>query len=259
MTHKTALITGASKGIGKEFSKIHAANGDNLVLISRSAEELRLLKLELEAQYNSIKIEIIVKDLSVISSAQEVYDEMKTKNIQIDYLINNAGIGDFGLFVDTPWNRYQQMIDLNVTTLSHMCHLFLSDMVLRKQGKVMNVSSTAAFLPGPMMAVYFATKSFVLHLSEALNNEVKESGVTVTAFCPGPTDTYFMEDSNMKISKLVRNKQLPSAYKVALSGYNAMIAGKEVKVFGFINKVIASSVSVLPRKWVVNITRKMQG
>ena len=259
MIIKTALITGASKGIGKELSKIHAANGDNLVLVARSEKQLKLFKSELETQYNSIKVEIIVKDLTVINSAKEIYDEVKKKNIQIDYLINNAGFGDFGLFINTPWNRYQQMIDLNITSLSHMCHLFLSDMILRKQGKVMNISSTAAFQPGPMMAVYFATKSFVLHLSEALNNEVKDSGVSVTAFCPGPTDTYFMEDSNMKKSNLIKKMRLPSAYKVALSGYNAMMTSKSVKVFGLINKAIAYSVCIFPRKWVVSISRKMQG
>lgn len=258
MITKTALITGASKGIGKELSKIHATNGDNLVLVARSEEQLRLLKNELETQCNSIKIEIIVKDLTVINSAKEIYDELKVKNIQIDYLINNAGFGDFGLFINTPWSRYQQMIDLNITSLSHMCHLFLSDMVLRKHGKVMNVSSTAAFQPEPMMAVYFATKSYVLHFSEALNNEVNDNGVSVTAFCPGPTDTHFMEDSNMKKSKLIKNTRLPSAYKVALSGYNAMMTGRSVKVFGFINKVVAYSVCIFPRKWVVSITRKMQ-
>lgn len=257
--NKTTLITGASKGIGKEFARIHASKGDNLVLIARSREPLMLLKNELESQNSSIKIEVIIKDLTHPNSAKEIYEKLKEKNLQIDYLINNAGFGEFGFFVDTDWSRFDQMIDLNVKSLTHFCHLFLPDMIKRKQGKIMNVSSTAAFQPGPMMAVYFATKSYVLHLSEALNNEAKGSGVTVTAFCPGFTDTYFMEDSQMEKSKLLRNIKLPSAHVVALAGYDAMMRSKSVRIYGLLNKLITFSVRLVPRKWVVGISRKMQG
>lgn len=259
MKRKTALITGASKGIGKELVKIHASKDDDLVLVARSRNQLILLKEELETQYKTIRIEVIVKDLTVSGSAEEIYEELKTKNIQIDYLINNAGFGEYGFFVDANWDRFEKMIDLNIKTLTHICHLFLPDMIRRKQGKIMNISSTAAFQPGPMMAVYFASKSYVLHLSEALNNETKEWGVSVTAFCPGPTDTYFMKDSKLEKSNLVKNKKLPSSHAVALSGYNAMMRNQPVKVYGFLNKVIASSVRFLPRKWVVSLSRKMQG
>ena len=259
MNTKTALITGASKGIGKEFVRIHASKGDNLVLVARSNDQLLLLKNELEAQYKSIQVELIVKDLTEANSVQEINEELKTKNIQVDYLINNAGFGEYGFFVDADWDRFEKMIDLNIKTLTHLCHLFLPDMIKRKQGKIMNISSTAAFQPGPMMAVYFASKSYVLHLSEALNNEAKEFGVSVTAFCPGPTETYFIKDSKMGKSNLMKNMKLASSHAVALSGYNAMMKNKPVKVYGFLNRVIASSVRFVPRKWVVSLSRKMQG
>jgi short-subunit dehydrogenase len=257
MTNKTALITGASKGLGREFAKIHAANGDNLVLVARSEDQLLLLKNELKAKRTNIKVEVIVKDLSLPDSAIEVYNEVKKQNIQIDYLINNAGIGEFGFFADTLWERNAQMIDLNIKVLTHLCHLFMPHMMARKQGKIMNISSTAAFQSGPMMAVYFASKSYVLHLSEALNNEAKDSGVSVTAFCPGPTDTHFMDDSKMKETKAIKNMKLPSSYVVALAGYKAMMSEKPVKIHGFINNAVAFSIRLVPRKWVVAITRRL--
>lgn len=258
MNNQTALITGASKGIGKEFARIHASKGGSLVLVARNKELLESLKVELMEHYHSIRVEIIVKDLSKPNSAQEIYEELKEEDIRIDYLINNAGFGDYGFFVDTQWSRYEQMIDLNVKSLTHLCHLFLTDMVGRQSGKILNIASTAAFQPGPMMAVYFATKSYVLHLSEALNNESKQNNVSVTAFCPGPTDTYFMEDSQMGSSKFIKNRKLPTAHAVALAGYKAMMEAKPVSIPGFMNKLTAFSVRLVPRSWVVSILRKMQ-
>lgn len=258
MTKKTALITGASKGLGKEFARIHAAKGGSLVLVARSKDRLQLLKQELETQYKTIRIDILVKDLTAPNSAVEVYNEVKEKNIQIDYLINNAGLGEFELFTDTNWDRVAQMIDLNISVLTHLCHLFLPDMVARKEGKIMNIASTAAFQPGPMMAVYFASKSYVLHLSEALNNEVKDSGVSITAFCPGPTDTNFMDDSKMKQSRLLEHTKLASSSAVALVGYKAMINAKAVKIHGVFNNAMVFSLRLVPRKWVVALLAKMQ-
>lgn len=259
MENKTALITGASKGLGMEFAKIHAANGGNLVLVARNKENLLLLRDELKAKYTAIKVETIATDLTLPESAIEVYNKIKQKNIKIDYLINNAGIGEFGFFVDTNWERNAQMIDLNIKVLTHMCHLFLPDMMARKHGKIMNISSIAAFQPGPMMAIYFASKSYVLHLSEALNNEAQKSGVSVTAFCPGPTDTHFIEDSKMNKSKLTQNIKLASSHSVAVCGYKAMMSAKAVKIHGFWNKLLVLSVRFVPRKWVVTLSRKMQG
>ena len=258
MNNKTALITGASRGLGKEFARIHATNGNNLVLVARSEDELLLLKKELETVYATIKVELIVKDLTMRNSANEVYNEINEKNIQIDYLINNAGFGEYGLFDNTNWDRFEKMIDLNIKSLTHLCHLFLQDMLVRRQGKIMNISSTAAFQPGPMMAVYFASKSYVLHFSEALNNEVKNRGVSVTAFCPGPTDTHFMEDSKMKETKMIKHMKLPTSHTVALVGYKAMINNKPVKIHGFLNNALAFSIRLVPRKWVAAILKKMQ-
>ena len=259
MNDKTALVTGASKGIGKEFARIHASKGGNLLLIARNEELLMSFRSELMNQYKSISIDIIVKDLSHPNSAQEVYNELKERNIQVDYLINNAGIGEFGFFVDTKWDRFEQMIDLNVKSLTHFCHLFLTDMIQRKEGKILNIASTAAFQAGPMMAVYFATKSYVLHLSEALNNEANQHNVSVTAFCPGPTDTYFMEDSQLNKSNMMKKIKLPNAYDVALSGYDAMIRAKPVRIYGFMNKLVVFTVRLMPRKWIVALSRKIQG
>ena len=165
----TALITGASSGIGLELAKVHASKGGDLVLVARNKLRLDELKTELESKFK-VKVYTIGKDLSLANSAQEVYNETKNQNIEIDYLINNAGFGDFGMFVDTDWNKELQMINLNITTLTHFTKLYLQDMVKRGSGRIMNVASTAAFQSGPTMAVYFATKAYVLSFSEAIDN-----------------------------------------------------------------------------------------
>lgn len=253
----TALITGASSGIGLELAKIHASKGDNLVLVARNKSKLDGLKLEFERKFN-IQVHIIDKDLSAINSAQEVYDETRSKGITIDYLINNAGFGDFGLFYETDWNKELQMINLNITTLTHFTKLFLKDMVARRGGKIMNVASTAAFQSGPTMAVYYATKAYVLNFSEAINNEVSDAGVTVTALCPGATESGFQAAAEMEESALVKGKKLPTSKEVAEYGYKAMMQGKPVAIHGLMNYIMANSVRFLPRKWVVKITRKVQ-
>jgi hypothetical protein len=253
----TALITGASSGIGLEFAKIHASKGDNLVLVARNINKLNELKAELEIQFN-VMIYTIEKDLSLVNSSLEVYEEVKSKGIQIDYLINNAGFGDIGNFSNTRWEKELRMINLNITALTQLCKLFLIDMLARKKGKIMNIASTAAFQPGPMMAVYFATKSYVLHFTEAVNAEVKGSGVTLTALCPGPTKSGFQAAAEIGKS-LLFNKRNPSSKEVAEYGYKSMMKGKSVAIHGFINYLMANSVRFTPRNWVVAITQKIQG
>ncbi len=253
---KTALITGASSGIGLELAKIHASKGDNLVLVARSIDKLNQLKSEIESQFK-VNVYNIVKDLSVINSPIEVYEEIKRNNIQIDYLINNAGFGDIGKFNDTRWEKELRMINLNITALTQLTKLFLNDMLARKQGKIMNVASTASFQPGPMMAVYFATKSYVLHLTEAINAEVKGSGVSLTALCPGPTESGFQAAAEIEQNMLF-NKKNPTSKEVAEYGYKSMINGKAVAIHGFKNYLMANSVRFTPRNWVVAITKKMQ-
>lgn len=253
----TALITGASNGIGLELAKIHASKGGDLVLVARNKSRLDELKTELEKQYK-VKVYTIGKDLSAHNSAQEVYDETKKQNIQIDYLINNAGFGDFGMFVETDWNKELQMINLNITTLTQFTKLYLKDMVARRNGKIMNVASTAAFQSGPTMAVYYATKAYVLSFSEAISNEVGDKGVTVTTLCPGATASGFQAAAAMEESALVKGKKLPTAIEVAEYGYRAMMNGKVVAIHGLINYIMANSVRFLPRAMVVKVTRKVQ-
>jgi short-subunit dehydrogenase len=254
----TALITGASNGIGLELAKIHASKGGNLVLVARNKSKLDELKKELENQYK-VSVYIIGKDLSVFNSAQEVYDETYKQNIKIDYLINNAGFGDFGMFVDSDWNKELQMINLNITTLTQFTKLYLQDMVKHRSGKIMNVASTAAFQPGPIMAVYFATKAYVLSFSEAVNNEVSDKGVTVTTLCPGATESGFQAAAAMEESNLVKGRKLPTSKEVAEYGYAAMLKGKTVAIHGLMNWILANSVRFTPRSLVVKITRKIQG
>lgn len=251
-----ALITGASKGIGFELAKIHASKGGDLVLTARNEEELLKIKTQFEKEY-SVKIWVIAKDLSIEGASQSLFDEVKQRQIDVDILINNAGFGDYGFFCNTDWERYRQMLDLNIIALTQLCHLFLSDWKGRKQGKILNVASTAAFQPGPKMAVYFATKAFVLSLSQAIRQEVKKDRISVTALCPGPTATFFMEDSQMKASGMVKGKKLPSAKDVAIYGYRAMLKGKPVAIHGTMNRIIANLSRFLPRSWVVSSVDKI--
>lgn len=255
--NQTALITGASGGIGMELAKIHASNGDHLILVARSLEKLEKLKLEIEST-SHVKVKVIQKDLSRKGAALEVFQEVAAQNIQVDYLINNAGFGDYGWFYETSWEKEQQMINLNITALTHFCKLYLPEMVNRGSGKIMNVASTASFQPGPGMAVYYATKAYVLHFSEALHSEVRKKGVTVTALCPGATESGFSSAANMEDSKLFKGKKLPTSAQVARYGYKAMMKGKAVAIHGMMNYLMANSVRFAPRSWVVALVKKIQ-
>jgi uncharacterized protein len=253
----TALITGASSGIGLELAKVHASKGGDLVLVARNKSKLDELKIELENQFK-VKVYVIGKDLSANNSAQEVYNETTEQKIEINYLINNAGFGDFGMFVETNWNKELQMINLNITTLTQFTKLYLQDMVKRGSGKIMNVASTAAFQSGPTMAVYYATKAYVLSFSEAVDNEVNDKGVTVTTLCPGATESGFQAAAAMEESNLVKGKKLPTSKEVAEYGYVSMMKGKTVAIHGLMNYLMANSVRFTPRALVVKLTRKIQ-
>lgn len=181
--NNSALITGATGGIGLELAKIHASKGDNLVLVARNKAKLEEIKLEFEALYH-VKVMVIAKDLSKVNAAQEVYNQTTTEQIKIDFLINNAGFGDFGMFVETDWFKESEMIALNIVALTQLTKLYAQDMISNEFGRIMNVASIAAFLPGPKMAIYYATKAYVLSFSEAIANEMADQGVTVTTLCP---------------------------------------------------------------------------
>jgi short-subunit dehydrogenase len=252
----TALITGASNGIGLELAKIHASKGGDLVLVARNKFKLDEIKIELEKQFK-ISVYTIGKDLSLINAAQEIYNETNKENIQVDYLINNAGFGDFGMFAETDWNKELQMINLNITSLTHFTKLYLQDMVKRRSGKIMNVASTAAFQSGPTMSVYCATKAYVLSFTEAISNEVIDKGITITALCPGATETGFQAAGGLDDSKLFKDKKLPTAKEVAQYGYASMIKGKTVAIHGIMNYLMSNSIRFIPRSLVLKISRKM--
>jgi uncharacterized protein len=252
----TALITGSSSGIGRELAKIHAKTGGNLVLVALGKVSLDELKKDLEEKYK-VKVYTIEKDLTVSGAVDEVFEELKNQKISVDYLINNAGIGDFGHFAGCNWIKQEKMIDLNITALVHLTRLFLPAMIEKGSGKILNVASTSAFQPGPTMSVYFASKAFVLSFSEAIANEVKDKGVTVTALCPGSTETGF-HAVVMGDSKLLKERKKSSPADVAEFGYRAMMKGKTVAVHGFKNRIMAASVRFFPRSLVVNAARRVQ-
>jgi short-subunit dehydrogenase len=253
----TALITGASGGIGLELARVCASNKINLVLAARSENKLNELATELTTQYG-VTVKVIPADLADMNQVQHVYDVCKNENIQIDYLVNNAGFGDFGFFHELDWNKTEKMIDLNITALTKFCRLFIPEMVQRKNGKILNVASTAAFQPGPTMAVYYATKAYVLHFTEALQNELEKTGITVTALCPGATVSGFMETASLQESKLFKGRKLPTSTDVAKFGFDSMMKGKTVAIHGTMNTLMAMGYRFFPRKWIVKVTRMIQ-
>ena len=253
---KTALITGASFGIGQELARIFAREGYSLVLVARTADKLRQLASELEKAHGARSL-ILASDLAAPGAAAYVHDQTARADITVDVLVNNAGFGQFGLFAENELEECLQQIQLNITTLTHLTRLYLPEMLTRKSGRILNVASTAAFQPGPLMAVYYATKAYVLHFSEAIANELQGSGVTVTCLCPGPTVTEFHKRANMLSSRMLQFGAM-DARTVAEDGYRALIAGKPVAISGFKNWLLAQSVRFSPRRLVIAIARKLQ-
>lgn len=238
---KTALITGASSGIGLEFAYIFASKGVNLVLVDQSKEKLDAVKLQIGKQHGVI-IFNIGKDLSASNVAIEVYNELKSKKIHIDYLINSVGFSDFGYFAESDWNKQLQMINVNITFLTYLTRLFLPEMMKEKFGKILNIASIASFHPGPTMSVYFATKSYVLSFSEAIAHEVKGTGVSVTVLCLGAIESEFGQKATLK--------------EVGMYGYQKMMRGKTVVVVhGFVNKLLTQSIRFVPRDFVTSIVK----
>ncbi|RLQ96564.1 SDR family NAD(P)-dependent oxidoreductase [Falsibacillus albus] len=256
MQKETVLITGASNGIGLEMAEIFSQKGHTVVLAARSKEKMEEIKHDLEKKYNNT---ILVKgmDLSVQGAPQDLYEELKRENIQIDILINNAGFGLFGDFTDTDLDKELNMIQLNVSALTAMSKLFSKDMVQRGKGKILNVASTAAFQPGPLMAVYYATKAYVLSFSEALENELSGTGVHVSTLCPGPTETGFSDKAELGQSKLFTSGVM-DAKKVAAQAVDGLMNSKSIIIPGIKNKLLAAGIRFLPRKTVTATVRKVQ-
>ncbi|MGE5398825.1 MAG: SDR family NAD(P)-dependent oxidoreductase [Ignavibacteriales bacterium] len=253
----TALITGASGGIGFELAGVMAREGYNLVLAARNEKELMRLKNELESRYG-VSVRIFAKDLSVIDPVYEIFNALKSEGIIIDVLVNNAGFGDYGPFIKSDPDTDLRMIGLNVTTLVLLTRLFAEDMAKRRHGRILNVASTAAFQPGPLMAVYYASKAFVLSFSEAIANELKDKNVTVTALCPGPTVSGFQKAAHLEGTRLFKERKLPDSKEVAEFGYNAMMKGKTVAIHGILNSFVANVVRFFPRNLVTSATRSIQ-
>ncbi len=250
-----ALITWASSWIWKSLAYEFARNNINLVLIARSGEVLVSLAKEIEEVYK-VTCLFIADDLVHHTVPYNIYQMCKDKDIRIDYLVNNAWFGDYGPFLTSASQKDLWMIDLNIRALTIMTKLFLPDMVERKYGRIMNVASTAAFQPGPNMAVYFATKSYVLSFSEAIAEELAGTWVTVTALCPWPTSTGFDKAANASNSGLFK-WTLPTSEEVATYGFASMMNGKRVAVHGFMNWLMSATVWWLPRIFAVKVVKKM--
>ena len=257
MNKKTALTTGASSGIGKELAHIHAERGGNLVIVARREDKLNTLKAELENKHG-INVMVIVKDLTLPGAASEVYEEVKQAGVEVNYLINNAGFGGHGKFHERAWDQDLAMINLNVVALTALTRFFLPDFVKRNEGRILNVSSTASLIAGPLQAVYYATKAYVTSFSNAIAEELHDTNITVTALLPGATETEFASTSGMDKTSLFNNTF--SARSVAEEGYNAMLAGKLDIISGvtFTQRMMMATIPIMPKKMLLKQIRQMQ-
>ncbi|PYX71708.1 MAG: short-chain dehydrogenase [Acidobacteria bacterium] len=249
----TVLITGASGGIGYELAKLFARDHHNQVLAARNADKLAQLATELRTQ--GVTVKTVPLDLSTPLAPKFLFDQLQTEGVAVDILINNAGFGAFGEFAQMSHAEIFGQIQLNIIALTELTRLLLPPMLARHSGRIMNVASTAGFQPGPLMAVYYATKAYVISFSEALANEVRNSGVTVTCFCPGATHTGFAKRAGNDNSRLFKQLGAMNADKVALDGYRAVMEGRTLAISGAHNWLVAQSTRFAPRKMVTAISR----
>lgn len=254
---KYVLITGASTGLGKDFALSLAKMGYSPVLVARNVDRLKSLASEIKLKFGIDSV-VIAEDLAKANAAEKVYKAVKKLKLPISVLVNNAGYGLNGEFHKNSFEEESKMIQLNVTTLAELCHLFLKDMIANNEGYILNVASTAAFQPGPMMTNYYATKAYVLSLSEGLAEEVKDYGVTVSCLCPGPTKTEFFERAKMSGSKLVQSSILAmNSEDVVAIGIKALFGKRVVKIPGIINFILAESVRFTPRFLIRKIAKSL--
>jgi uncharacterized protein len=252
-----ALITGASAGIGKEFARLYAAKRYDLVLVARRADSLAQLADELSRAYGVVS-HVIPADLADPAAPTFIHSSVSSKSLQIDVLVNNAGFGFHGRFSSVPVEKHMGMIQVNISSLVHLTRLFLPEMVARKSGGVMNVASTAAFVPGPMMSVYYATKAFVLSFSEALWNEMRGTGVSVSCLCPGATITEFQIHSGMDKTDVFKAGLTMDATTVARMGIEGLERNQSVVICGLPNKIAVASSRLVPRKLAASLVRRLQ-
>ena len=254
---RTALVTGATRGIGLEMSRVLAAEGWDLVLVARNEDELATRAEELEGD-DRFAARIVAGDLSRPGEPRRIAQELKEARIEIHALVNNAGFGTYGPFAEQDLEGELEMIRVNAEAVTALTGLFLPGMLARGGGRILQVASTAAFQPGPLMATYYATKAFVLHFSEALAEELSGSGVTVTVLCPGPTRTSFQERAEMEESGLVQGLlPMMTPERVARAGYRGMMSGKRLVVPGIMNKLGVFSTRLAPRGLVAKLVGKV--
>lgn len=252
-----ALITGASTGIGREFAHLAAQDGYDLVLVARSESNLESVAAAIRQKFGK-NVSIVVKDLSKPGIPREVFSAIENSASDVDVLINNAGFGLVGKFWELGEQEQVDMVELNVTALTHLSRLFLPSMIQRRRGQIMNIASTAAFQPGPLMSVYYATKAYVLSFSEAIHNEAKDFGVTVTCLCPGPTRTEFDKRAGSTNTKLFEGGNVMTAREVAEIGWQGMKRGKALVIPGTLNRLMAFGTRFAPIQFTASMARKMQ-
>ena len=253
---ETALITGASSGIGLELAKLFAQSGRNLILTARSEDKLESLRTELVEKHN-VHVEVVVADLAEVDAAVRLVDEINSRKLVVDIVVNNAGFGELGQFAEISLDRQMNMVRLNVVTVVQLTRLLLPEMIKRKSGGVLNVGSTVAFQPGPNMAVYYATKAFVLSFSEALHEELLESNIKVVCLSPGPTKTGFADDSGMSATKIFSANAMDSQ-SVAKAGFDAYESNRAFVIPGFKNKFGAFLTRLVPRSLTRKLVKKLQ-
>ena len=252
--NKTALITGASCGIGYELTKLFAKDGYNLILVSRTESDLERVADEITERYGVKNIFILKKDLSVPGAALEVYEETKSLGLEVNVLVNDAGIGQRGFFWDIDFAKYQEIINLNIVSVVQLTQLFLKDMRERNEGRILNLASIAAYQPTPMLAVYAASKAFILSLGDALINELKDTNITLTSLIPGPTETDFFNKADMEDT--VAATMADEAAEVARAGYEALMKGEHHAVPNIKIGAQTAMSTVLPNELVTKMARK---
>lgn len=252
---KTALITGATEGIGLEFARLLARKGVNLILVARNEARLQAVAEELTAL--KVEVKTYAKDLSRIENAVEVYEDIKARGVIVDYVINNAGFGLHGNFTDIPWDQELNMLNLNMVAVAYFTKVFTRDMVQYGYGRILNLGSTGAYQPGPYMAAYCATKAFVLSLSEAVAYELQGTNVTVSTLCPGVTDSQFHKRAHTENTGMSRRLSHATPTEVAAYGYKLMMSGKPSGIYGFTNRIMIFLNRLTPRRVVTSISAKV--
>ncbi len=241
-----ALITGASAGLGADLAILFAKDNHPLILVARRQDKMQELAEKIRSFNPQLSIHIIAMDLGTPGAGKAIYDKVKELGLEVQYLVNNAGFGSNGRFHKLDLSKELQMVDLNIRALTELTHLFLQDMIAKKQGRIMNVGSLAGYQPGPYMATYYATKAYVNSFSQALHKELKNTGVTCTLLAPGATETEFAKSASVEEARLFKTQILAKSYDVSKCGYEAMMQGQSVIIPGLANKLVVMAVKFLP-------------